>query len=263
MDSKKEKYKALVEDVANCTSCDKLYAYCKNYQYLEYKTTNLNHHKERTEINLWTYLGRSLNADILILGQDFGALPEEKELKDFTFNAKYPTFLKVVEKQNKTDRSLKYLLLSAFDIDISQKERTERIFFTNSILCYRSGPSSGGNYEGWYVNCNKSYISRLIEIIRPKIIITLGELALFGLGSCGTFSYENGEETLKLFKDRVRYEEPIKFKLEDSDCIVDVFPVYHCGYFAGINKRDQIEDWKKIRKYYDKQLDKSNSNKKA
>ena len=49
-------------------------------------------------------------------------------------------------------------------------------FFTNAILCMKSGGLQGGVRRGWFQSCG-CFLRRQIEIVRPKVVICLGEQA--------------------------------------------------------------------------------------
>lgn len=70
------------------------------------------------------------------------------------------------------------------------------IFITNAIMCARQG----GNYRGNNINLKKSTLNcsdflLKIEIVKPKVIITLGYYPLLSLSNLMKF---NIEKTLKM-----------------------------------------------------------------
>jgi len=66
--NKQKEYEFLVEDVRHCVECDK---YTNKYRT---EIVKLEHDKKRRHINLWAEWQGSLDADILLIGQDWGRL---------------------------------------------------------------------------------------------------------------------------------------------------------------------------------------------
>jgi len=243
---KTERYRRLVKEVSSCTDCDKIKSKSKS------KKTNgtivLEHDKNRTEINLWSHWQGSLDAEIMVIGQDWGRLPDMNEMSLFTSGTVYPSILgDSSSPKSPTDENLVKLFFDALKIDAAYKN--DRLFFTNSILCYKTGNLSGKTCDGWHKQCNEKYIVRLVDIIRPKITIALGAKALHGLQKCGTFTPNTGSK-IKL-KALVENNTPIALTLRNSNFSTTVFPVYHCGSFSRINRPHdkQIKDWQRIVPY--------------
>jgi uracil-DNA glycosylase len=87
-----------------------------------------------------------------------------------------------------------------------------------------------------------NFIKPLIEMVNPKIIITLGLLPYRGIQSIFGDSIPKSRK----LKDMVE-QEPIKINKN-----LLLFPMFHCGSL-GVNKNrslvDQKRDWLKIRPY--------------
>jgi DNA polymerase len=111
-------------------------------------------------------------------------------------------------------------------------------FFTNSILCLKEGGLQGTVRAEWFKNCSQ-FLRRQVEIVDPKVIVTLGEKAFralldaFGVKASG-------------FKDAV--------ESSSSICLPNgsrVVPVYHCGARILNTHRpfeQQLADWKRVAK---------------
>lgn len=149
---------------------------------------------EGKQINLWSYWQGSLDAKILILGQDWGNFePDNRELDrimqenfikmDAGEDARY--FDNVPDKIiSATDRNLielVKLLDASYDI---RNRKYKDLFFSNLCLGYRNEGYSGGFRRKWLTEDvkylvgydeNGEHIHGLLEIIKPEIVICLGK----------------------------------------------------------------------------------------
>lgn len=149
---------------------------------------------EGKQINLWSYWQGSLDAKILILGQDWGNYnPDNRELDcimqenfrkmDAGEDARY--FDNVPDKIiSVTDGNLIELVKSldaSYDI---RNRKYKDLFFSNLCLGYRNEGYSGGFRRKWLTEDvkylvgydeNGEHIHGLLEIIKPEIVICLGK----------------------------------------------------------------------------------------
>ena len=222
------------------------------------------------EINLWTYWQgyNAMAPKILVIGQDFGcpfgsAFGNETE------------YLKLIRKTEK-DGGLHY-----FDIDSDKKmsatdvnldalfrslgcgydnvigQRYDDIFFTNICLGYRNNGNSGDFKKSWITDAEKFAYPRLLKILKPKVIICLGQHTY----DC----FLNVLET-KDARNRHNFNQFITENCKEPFKVVDipVFAVAHCGVMGTLNRNRvkskenekvtasldiQIEDWSYIKKY--------------
>ena len=186
----------------------------------ELSITNDNH------LNAWAYWHGNLDADILLIGQDFGdcAYYLNNDGKD--------------ESENGTNYNLSSLF-KEINIETGSSDDPNlnaKLYFTNAVLGAKSGGMSTAIKRGWYSETANSFIKPLIELIEPKVIISMGSIAyeticlIYGL-------------TKKSMKDAVESNPII---LENG---IKIFVVYHCSSL-GIANRDfntQREDWQKIK----------------
>ncbi len=110
-------------------------------------------------------------------------------------------------------------------------------YITNAIMCGRKGNNYRGNninLKCSTLNC-KEFLLRQIEIVKPKVILTLGYYPLYSLSTIYNFKIENN-----LTKTIEKY--PI-IKLA-SFIIV---PLYHP--VAQITKEKQMEQYNRIWQY--------------
>ena len=251
---KNTKYNALVKKVATCVECDK----CTTCQ--DGEKIILEHHNPRKQINLWSHWQGSLDADILLLGQDWGALDAE-EVERIENGQTYPSVSDAAadhKYHNFTDSKICELFSEALGINI--RLASERCFFANAILCYKTGNFSSPISKKWQRNC-KQHIKELIMTIQPKTIITLGQAPLNTLRGIGTLTDLNGKELnnsyFKSFVGNVIFtqkEKALVFSaetLDNASFTCTVFPMIHPSPLAlRYRKEDeQVNDWKEVGKF--------------
>jgi uracil-DNA glycosylase len=119
--------------------------------------------------------------------------------------------------------------------------------------CYRKQRTSGGNHSAWLPICANKFMSRLIRIIRPEIIIVVGKSSFGALHCMEDLSVKCIDQSEKGKGD---FSEIIEhnYKIDIDGLTIDVFPVYHPGSNSQINrsKEHQLEDWKRIAIHYNK-----------
>src|SRR5262249_47413413 len=111
------------------------------------------------------------------------------------------------------------------------------LFFTNAILCLKGGGAQSSVQREWFQNCGVRFLRPLIDLVRPMVVVSLGERAYTAvLNSYGL--------TPAPFRAAVETVEPVQL----SDGIV-AFAIYHCGARILNTRRPleaQITDWKRI-----------------
>lgn len=192
--------------------------------------------------SIWTDWYHRLYAEIMIIGQDWGPYIEMQKL-----NQKYqqePTtknWYELIEQEKSLTKKLleKFLIESAKNNDIIlTKEDISNIYITNAIMCARSG----SNYRETNIKLKEStlncteFLKNQIDIVMPKIIVTLGYYPLLALSEIYNFKIE---ETLTKTIEANNY-----FKIQNKIII----PLYHPA--AQISKASQLSQYKKIWKLY-------------
>jgi uracil-DNA glycosylase family 4 len=107
-------------------------------------------------------------------------------------------------------------------------------------------------HDGWLPICASRYMARLIHIIRPKIIIVLGQAAfdaMFCLEGMPVWCKDPVEKAADSFAEIIKRE----YVISCEEKSIPVFPVYHPGANAKRNRTEaqQREDWQCIKQYYD------------
>lgn len=223
------------------------------------------------EVNLWTYWegGRDrLNAEILLVGQDWGHIPDvaetEKALKqagDARGQIKYKELFAPMNSVTDDNLCSLFKVVKGCENVGSDFEKAERncknVFFTNYACCYREGNTSGGFNKEWIENC-KDNIKELVGIIQPKVIICLGRKAFDSVLAAAGKPRSKGSYNDTVLKGAV--------SVSFGDATAMVFPMAHPGAMGTLNRckaKDnaskesgktiglelQKSDWKKINRY--------------
>ena len=209
------------------------------------KCTNLNN-KEKSLINyfkekdfcknvpsIWTDWFNRLDSKIMIIGQDWGPYTDMKKFNSL-LNKTKSNWASVIElEKSSTKKMLSYYIESSSN----NKYTLNDIFITNAIMCARQG----NNYRGKNINLNKStvncseFLKKQIEIVKPKVILTLGYYPLKSLSNIFNFKID------KSLKKEIKTNPEIKI----NNYII--IPLYHP--VAQIKKEEQLEQYKRIWKY--------------
>jgi uracil-DNA glycosylase family 4 len=249
MITKQESYRRLIEARKGCSLCT-LNGF-KNQSQTKF---------DFDEIGNWTSWSNNLDADIMIVGQDYA--------DEYTFNrdsGKIETKVLTNDSLAKeyttvTNYYLRELTKSiGYDIGIPTENIKAKVFLTNSVLCIKSDPTkervmSKSIPQSVYKNCGSSFLKPTIDIVQPKVIIALGSTATNAIIRAFSDKIEGSDELLRsnfttIFKNGA-------LKIKDSNMVV--VPVYHTG-ILGQNNRKKIdssdknrfelmkEDWAKIK----------------
>lgn len=256
--SKKEEYSLLVQEVKECAACASYPAKQKQKDGTV-KTVALVNDSNRSHINQWAAWQGSLDADVLVIGQDFGELNDRKFRNSEKLIANGVLYTKSWNDtksggKNPTDNNLIKYFREAYNIDADKPNK--RLFFTNSVFCYKEGLLTNAVNNNWFKICNQRYMGCLIQIIRPEVVITLGSKALHGLRCSGGLLTSLDEKPLRnsYFSrlSRVVDSGAILISYTKIDPIY-VCPVFHTGSFGDMTRRklggNPLEDWKRYRQY--------------
>jgi uracil-DNA glycosylase len=112
------------------------------------------------------------------------------------------------------------------------------VFLTNAILCLKSGGLQAKVVPDWFVNCGNAFLGPTVELVRPRVVVTLGQLAYQAV--CRVFR-------LRPMKFREAVEtDAIELK---PGCLL--VPVYHCGARILNTHRPLLKqkvDWVRVRR---------------
>lgn len=178
------------------------------------------------QIGPWTLWQGNLDAEIMIVGQDWG------DVDYFIDNAGHEA------ARNPTNEML-VKLLASIGIRINPPSPRDTgsgvVFLTNAILCLKQNGLQGAVQPEWFQNCSEHFLKPTINLVRPKILITLGESAYRSI--CTLYDLPQ----LK-FRDAVAGS----FRLSEH---ITCFPMYHCGRRILNTHRpleQQLRDWERV-----------------
>jgi DNA polymerase len=109
---------------------------------------------------------------------------------------------------------------------------------TNAILCLKEEDLGAPVKREWFNNCGHHYLKPLIEIISPKVVVSLGKYAYEAI--CQLFNLP-----IKSFRDAVDQRVGIPLSKD-----VVFLPVYHCSPRVLHTHRglaQQKSDWQRIK----------------
>jgi DNA polymerase len=150
----------------------------------------------------------NLNADLLIVGQDWG-------------DAEYFAAKRGRDSAASQTNNILRALLGSIGIDIQPPDPADAgggaIFLTNAVLCLKDGGMQAKVRPEWFANCGVRFLRPTIDLIAPKVVVTLGQWAYRAV----TAAYSVPSTAF-----RKAVERPEGFRLVDG---ITCIPVYHCG----------------------------------
>lgn len=264
---KEEKYIELVKDIKDCEICQsiKAPAYCEAGECLVNDCHGIVDGQkiciDDIYANRWNMWQGSLNAEIMVVGLDFGRILtgdiEQSETHHWWKDGKQSDSEKLSEWKSPTDKNLYRIFKEVFGDEFALTQRCDKLYFTNVACCYRQRRTSGLANEAWYAFCARRYLGRLIQIIDPKLIVCLGMQVFEALGCCEDSriictdtNKPKGKMTLK---DLLNTDAPYHFELEIGGKRIKTAVAFHPGTNRNRNrkKEEEIADWERIRKLYE------------
>jgi uracil-DNA glycosylase family 4 len=141
------------------------------------------------------------------------------------------------EDTNTTNKRVCGLLSSiGISIQLPQQTRNSALFFTNSVLCLRPGRLTGPIKTRWFTNCSTTFLRPQVELVNPKVVVTLGHMAYCALLKAYSLTP----------KPRMREAVQEIVRLPGGNLLV---PVFHPGN-NGTRSRsfeNQKADWQRVR----------------
>lgn len=195
--------------------------------------------------SIWTDWFNRLHSIIMIIGQDWGPYSDMKKFHDL-LNKDKTNWKELIESEKSTTKKM---LENFIGMSSNNKYSLDNIYITNAIMCARQGNTYRGDnidLKNSTLNCSE-YLLRQIEIVRPKVILTLGYYPLMSLAKIFKF---NIEKTLKETISKL------------PEILIDDFviiPLYHP--VAQVKKEEQLKQYRRIWKYVD--LKNQNNNEKG
>ena len=230
---KKQLYNELLKELGICERCVNI----KNKSGKDFSLINIYNDYDfcRNRPSIWTDWFKRLDSKLMIIGQDWGPFNDMKMFNEqYIKNPSKSNWKYLIEQEkSNTKKQLEYYIKESSNNTYSLGD----IFITNAIMCARKGD----NYRGNNIDLKKStnncseYLMKQIEIVKPKVILTLGYYPIYSLSKTYNFTI------CKTLKDTIINYPEIKLK----DFII--IPLYHP--VAQVKKNEQLEQYKKIWKY--------------
>ncbi|WP_414469262.1 uracil-DNA glycosylase family protein [Methanobacterium sp. ACI-7] len=179
-------------------------------------------------IGAWSKWQGNLNAEIMLIGQDWGDV-------DFFIKCKGEHL-----DDTPTNKNLRKLFkLIGIDIGYPNNPNLSApVFFTNAILGLKEGRMNTPIKYSWVKNDAEEFLKPTIDIVNPKIIMTLGGKTYNAMAHIYGLRINNLKEII--------HKNPIKLK--DGKLL---FAMYHCGNLGTANRKFELQkkDWEKIKEY--------------
>ncbi len=226
VDEKARRYLELVNERKECRECKDSANPCRS---LINPSECASGAFDSDEIGPWTRWHGNLNAELMVVGQDWGDVGWFKREEGRPTNT------------STTNTTLIELIGSAgFNIGLPRNTSGKgTLFFTNAVLCMKQGGASDPVRDKWFRNCGTRFLRPLIELVQPKVVVCLGGKAY--------------DAVLRAFdkKPRKLREATESTEPDQLPGSVSVFAVYHCGGLglAQRNLAAQHRDWSRIRSY--------------
>lgn len=225
---KKEQFEYFISKLGKCDKCTDLK--CKEKSLINIYR---NYEFSISIPSIWTDWFNRLDSKIMIIGQDWGPYSDMKKFNNLLDNNK-SNWKEIIELEKS---NTKKILENYIKESSNGRYLLDDIFITNAIMCARQGNSYRGNnidLKKSTINCSE-YLHNQIEIVKPKVILTLGYYPLMSLSKTLDFKID------KTLKENIKNYPEIKI----DDFVI--IPLYHP--VAQIKKQEQLEQYKRIWKY--------------
>lgn len=207
------------------------------------------------QIGNFSTWAHDLNAKVMIVGQDY--CDAATYVRDAGRIQKEPILDVEDVKQYSTETNYRLrLLVKELGYDMGSPttgSASSGVFLTNAVLCMKPGGMSDPNPQKVYNNCGTSFLRPLIDLVRPRAIVTLGVQATRSV----LFSYLEDHPEFKAIRAQ-NFKEIFRQGAIELEQGRYLFPVYHPGNLGRMNRKAieptgpdgwslQMEDWKRIK----------------
>ena len=237
MTTMNKEFNFLLKDMGKCLKCMNMHKGSKDCSLVNiYKNIDF----AKSIPSIWTDWLNRLDAEIMIIGQDWGPFQDMVMLNKSYINNHNWQELMNSEKSLTKKMLYNYLLASAkLYGKVIDEEYINKIYITNAIMCARQGHNYRGDnikLKECTLNCSE-FLKRQIDIVKPKVILTLGYYPLLSLAKIYGFDIPNNLRDIVKDKDLIKIDKMV------------IIPAFHPT--AQIKKEVQLEQYSKIWKYVD------------
>lgn len=235
---KEQLFDELINSMADCKKCMSLEK--KNGRNCSLINIYQNNKFCKNIPSIWTDWFNRLDSKIMIIGQDWGPYNDMKKLNiSYMESPTKDNWKSLIEQERSTTKKmLEYYIKESSN----GKYNLDKIFITNAIMCARYGDNYRGDniyLKKSTINCQE-FLQKQIEIVKPRVILTLGYYPLLSLSKSFQFDID------KTLSSTIIKNPEIKI----NDFVI--IPLYHP--VAQVKKTIQLEQYKRIWKYIDNEV---------
>lgn len=231
---KNQEFDNLVREMGVCSLCTNL----QSRRGMDYSLFNIyrDFSFSKRIPSIWTDWYHRLEASIFVVGQDWGPYSDMKSLNErYEQEPTEENWKRLIEEEKSQTKKR----LTSFLIESSKGKLTsiDSIYITNAIMCARRGEK----YRDDTINlkystlCCSKFLQKQIELVKPKVIVTLGYYPLLSLSHIFHFPI------LKTLQECIKEYPVIK-----TNCYT-IIPLYHP--VAQVSRKRQLEQYQKIWEY--------------
>ncbi len=178
-------------------------------------------HNSIEVLNPWNWWYGNLDADILLIGQDWGAIDSTGGIREL-FNPDNHYISDTDKNLIELFKELGFNKIVAPYDQIKKKESSEdKLFFTNAILGIRKGNKDSGKINLYVYKETSCFLFSLINIIKPRYIIAMGGIAYKTIHHI----YNHIHKPIALYKLIQLNEKDPKIDIDGAKLFVS----YHCS----------------------------------
>ncbi|MBK8581411.1 MAG: uracil-DNA glycosylase family protein [Flavobacteriales bacterium] len=221
--TKQADYKNLVQQRKDCSACSD-----KGY---------LNQFKlgcDTDQIGNYSTWANDLDADLMIVAQDFSNQEIYARDKGQIEPRTLAKDAKASDYSTATNFYLRELTkLIGRDIGLPTGNTGKGIFITNAVLCMKPGEMNAANPGSVIANCGTRFLKPLIDIVKPKAIVTLGVVPARAVLKAYQSDDPTIGELLKLPFGQLSLEGPISLGIDGPR----LFAMYHPGRLGQVGRQ--------------------------
>lgn len=195
---------------------------------------------DSSEIGPWTRWAGDLEADLMVVGQDWGDVDYFLETRGFDA-ANNPTNLALFALLKSIDRPISSPPILTAPYQAVSRTST-RVFLTNALLWLKKGGMQAAVQHDLFTGDSATFLQEQIAIVQPRVVVALGQRA---------YNAVLGAYELPLARGRFRgiVEQPGGVALPGMPSATLLFGVYHCGARVRNTTRSteqQLRDWTRV-----------------
>lgn len=171
MDCREAGYQALVRERRACRACPGL----ANASAIRGGALDVH------EVGAYAHWQGRLDADLALVAQDFASVDR------FVASGGRPN------PSIPTNKNMVALFRAAgLPLSLPSAESEDRYFFTNAVLCMKTGGMSAPVRTAHVRECARRFLRPTLELVRPRVAVALGSGALLGISEAFDLDYDGG-----------------------------------------------------------------------